>query len=280
MNNEKLIWSGKNFSFDLTDKPIIYSIVNVTPDSFYDGNERNLEIDYIVNRVQADLDNGADVIELGAKSSRPGYEDISPEQEWERLKEPLEILRQKFPQTVLAIDTDEAYVMEQGLQAGADIINDIDGFDTEEKLEIIAKYQPAVVSMNNGRTEFQYAECVADEFPAFFQANTQKLLQIGLKKENIAIDAGVGFYTGDNKYDALERIKSTAKLTQLGFPIMVAISRKSFMTHIFDVPVEDRLIPTLLFEAKMIADGGRILRVHDVKATRLLIDGLKIYQEH
>lgn len=280
LEHHKIIWSGQNFEFDLTTNPIVYSIINVTPDSFYDGNPENLATKNILKRVENDLENGAKVIELGGKSSRPGYSDISPEEEWQRLAPAIREIKQQFNNVVLAIDTDEPYVQERVLEAGVDIINDIDGFDTDEKLKILENYKPAVVAMNNGRAGFDYGDNVFDELPEFFKAKSDQLLQIGLTKNQISIDPGVGFFNGDSGIDSLQRVKSTKNIDFLGLPIMIAISRKSFMGNIFNVEPENRLISTLLFEQQMILDGGRILRVHDVKATKTLIDGIKIYHEH
>ncbi len=278
-NRHKIIWAGKNFSFDLTLNPIVYSIVNVTPDSFYDGAKEHLTLPYILKRAENDLANGASVLELGGKSSRPGYSDITPEQEWQRLEVALKELRKQFPKAIIAIDTDEPYVMTRVLDAGADIINDIDGFETAEKLKVLENYHPAVVAMNNGRAGFAHAENVYEELPQFFAKKQEELIRLGLKNEQICIDAGVGFFNGDSGRDSVERVKSTELLTPLGLPIMVAISRKSFMKNVFGYDGDERLLSTLMLEAQMIADGGRVLRVHDVLETKRMIDAFKIYQK-
>lgn len=274
-----VIFSGKNFRFDLTRKPIVYSIVNVTPDSFYDGAAENLTLSHILKRVESDLENGAAVLELGGKSSRPGYSDISPREEWQRLEKPLKEIKKHFPEAILAVDSDEAEVMEAALDAGVDIINDIDGFDQPDKLQVIEHYRPAVVAMNNGRQGFKYANNVFEELPAFFQHKSQELQELGLHKEQICVDAGVGFFSGDSGVDSVQRVKTTEMLSRLGLPVMIAISRKSFMGNVFGVNGEERLFSTLMFEAQMVADGGRILRVHDVKETKRLLDAIEIYQK-
>ncbi|GBG97062.1 dihydropteroate synthase [Lactococcus termiticola] len=272
-------WSGQNFSFDLTLDPIVYAILNVTPDSFFDGAEANLSVDNVLKKASYDLEKGASVLELGGKSSRPGYEDISPEEEWSRLKAVIPAIKQEFPQSILAVDTDEAYVMERVLDAGVDIINDIDGFDTEEKLKIIESYKPAVVVMNNGRAGFSYADNVFDELALFFENKEKELLARGLKPENIVLDAGVGFWTGDSGSDSVYRIKATELLSRQGLPVMVAISRKSYMTNIFEMSPGERLFGSLIFAREMIEQGGRVLRVHDVAETQRLIKGNRLYHE-
>ncbi|MDG6119724.1 dihydropteroate synthase [Lactococcus formosensis] len=276
----QIIWSGQNFSFDLTLNPIVYSIVNVTPDSFYDGAEENLNLDFILQRVEQDLQEGAQVIELGGKSSRPGYADISPEEEWLRLAQPLQSIRKAFPEAVIAIDTDEAYVMRRVLDAGADIINDIDGFDTPEKLHLMQEYQPALVAMNNGRAGMNYADNVYQEIPAYFAEKQKELNQFDIADAQICVDPGVGFSGGTTGVDSLQRVKTTELLTSLGLPVMIAISRKSFMTNLLNMEVDERLLSTLILENQMMMDGGRVLRVHDVAATHRLIENFKIYQKY
>lgn len=277
---QEIIWSGKNFSFNLTLEPIIYAIVNITPDSFYDGAEENLTIDYILRRVEQDLAAGAHVIELGGKSSRPGYADISPEEEWQRLAQPLRSIRKAFPEAVIAVDTDEAYVMQRVLDEGADIINDIDGFDRPEKLMLMREYQPALVAMNNGRAGLHYADNVYQELPAYFANKKKELNELTVTDAQICVDPGVGFSGGPTGIDSLQRLKTTELLTTLGLPVMIAISRKSFMTNLFKMEVDERLFSTLMLEGQMMMDGGRVLRVHDVEATRHLIENFKIYQKY
>lgn len=277
---QQILWSGKNFSIDLTLDPIIYGIVNVTPDSFYDGAEENLTMDYILRRVEQDLQEGAHVIELGGKSSRPGYADISPEEEWQRLAQPLRSIRKAFPESIIAIDTDEAYVMQRVLDEGADIINDIDGFDTAEKLKLLQEYQPALVAMNNGRAGMRYADNVYQELPAYFADKQKELNAYGIANIQICTDPGVGFSGGATGIDSLQRLKTTEILSRLGLPVMIAISRKSFMTNLFNMEVDERLFSTLILEAQMMMAGGRVLRVHDVKATKRLVENFKIYQKY
>ncbi|OTN76648.1 dihydropteroate synthase [Enterococcus sp. 8G7_MSG3316] len=152
----RLVWKGRNFSFDLTKKPIIVSIVNCTPDSFYNSNNHN-EISKILHKVEKDLVQGASVIELGGKSVRPGFKDISPEVEWMRLTHVIENIKKYFPNTVLSVDTDNAYVMMYALKEyQVDIINDVTGFDNSKKIEIIKDFQPSLVVMNNGRKKIEF----------------------------------------------------------------------------------------------------------------------------
>lgn len=276
LNRQKIIWSGKRFSFDLTFEPIVYSIMNVTPDSFYDGNPK-LTLKDILARVERDLMHGASVVELGGKSSKPNFDDISAQEEWLRLEEAIAEIRRLFPEAILAVDTNEPYVMRRVLDAGVDIINDIDGFQTAEKLEVIKEYKPSVVAMNNGRIPHKFSEKLSVELMSYFSKVKENLREQGLSDNQLVIDSGVGFFDGPSAISSVQRMKVTKMLTELGIPIMAAISRKSFLPNLFEVKEAEKLFGTLLFEAQMIQDGARVLRVHDSLATTRLIDGIVKY---
>jgi len=276
--SQQIIWSGKNFSFDLTLEPIVYSIINITPDSFYDGKLSNLELKNVLKKVESDIENGASVLDIGGKSSRPNFADISAQEEWLRIKEPIEQIKKHFPQAIISVDTNTPEVMKRVLDSGADILNDIDGFDTPEKLAILQEYKPSVLAMNNGRLPVKYSTKPSIELPKFFEEKVKQLTQIGLIKEQIALDAGVGFFNGPSAQDSVKRIKATEQLTRLGQALMIAISHKSFMPALFGMEKDETLFSTLMFELLMLEAGGRILRVHDVKETKRLIDNWVKYQ--
>lgn len=181
-----------------------------------------------LKKAELALIDGASVLELGGKSSRPGYQDISPKEEWNRLKGPLTALKEQFPQVTVAVDTDEPFVMERVLDAGVDIINDIDGFDTDEKLNIISAYKPAVVAMNNGRAGYPYSEELFDNLDQAFSKKKLELMECGLDPRQIAIDPGVGFFDPKRGSDSLLRAKSSELLSRTGLPVMIAISNKRF----------------------------------------------------
>lgn len=272
---QRLCWAGKNFHFDLTTTPIIYSIINCTPDSFYDG-DRNRGVAEILARVEQDLVQGAVVIELGGKSTRPDYPDISAAEEWRRLAPVIKAVKSTYPQAVLAIDTDNAEVMARALEQGADIINDVAGFETAAKLDVLRRYQPSVVAMNNGR---HAASGTVQELLHFFEQLAPRLVAAGLAREQIAIDPGIGFSKDGNPYADLLRMQSLSQLTALQLPLLIAISRKSLMGKLFDIPIEERLYATLLFELMMVQSGGRIIRVHDVEETKAMLAIQKAYLE-
>lgn len=270
----KKSWSGKRFDFDLSSGPIICSIVNCTPDSFYDGNKLTT-LEQTLEKVEQDIANGASIIELGGKSTKPGFKDISYKDEWKRVSPVIDSITKRFPTIPLSLDTNNSKVMKKALDTyNIDIINDIDGFETEEKLSIIQEYKPSVVVMDNGRnkSEFRNQE-------HFFEKTKNSLINHGLSKNQIVIDPGVGFSNQGDPVEDFCRMKAIKNLQSLEMPLMIAISRKSFMGKLFGIEVNDRLMPTLILESLMISSGGNILRVHDVKQTKQMIDLLNYYNE-
>ena len=276
LQENRLIWKGNNFEFDLTTESVIYSILNITPDSFYDGG-RNSSVDKVLKRVEMDIKNGAKIFEFGGKSSKPNFDDISAQEEWNRIEKYIEAVKKEFPDIVLALDSDTEEVIEKGLNAGIDIINDFNGFTSEKKLKLVEKYKPALVVMNNGR--FDEIPNLKNYLENYFDERVKAILETGIEREKISIDPGVGYSSNNsmNTPEDMERIKSVKYLRDMRLPIMVAISRKSFNEKIFGLSLEERLMGTLMFESLMVQDGGRILRVHDVKETRDILNMLDVY---
>nr|WP_283678169.1 dihydropteroate synthase [Lentilactobacillus sp. Marseille-Q4993] len=192
IDSSKLYFTGRNFSFDITSKPLIYSILNLTPDSFYDGGVNN-SVDGVLHRIETELEQGASIFEVGGKSSKPHFDDISASEEWNRLVPYLKQIHREFPNLVLAIDSNTPEVMKYALDDGIQIINDIDGFDSKEKLNLVEQYQPSVVSMFNGRNFDEHPDTLTDTMNGFFEQNLKDLLSTGIKPENIVLDPGVGF---------------------------------------------------------------------------------------
>ena len=278
LQENRLIWKGNKFEFDLTTDSVIYSILNITPDSFYDGG-RNSSIDKVLKRIESDIRNGAKIFEFGGKSSKPNFDDISAEEEWNRIEKYIEAVKKEFPDIVLALDSDTEEVIEKGLDAGIDIINDFNGFTSEEKLKLVEKYKPALVVMNNGR--FDEIPNLKNYLENYFDERVKSILETGIEKEKISIDPGVGYSSNNsmNTPEDMERIKSVKYLRDMKLTIMIAISRKSFNEKIFGLSLEERLMGTLMFESLMVQDGGRILRVHDVKETRDILNMLEVYNK-
>jgi len=186
-------------------------------------------------------------------------------------------VKKEFPDIVLALDSDTEEVIEKGLDSGIDIINDFNGFTSEGKLKLVEKYKPALVVMNNGR--FHEIPNLKNYLENYFDKRVKAILETGIEREKISIDPGVGYSSNNsmNTPEDMERIKSVKYLRDMKLPIMIAISRKSFNEKIFGLSLEERLMGTLMFESLMVQDGGRILRVHDVKETRDILNMLEVY---
>lgn len=275
---QPLHFKGTHFDFDISKDPIIYSILNLTPDSFYDGGV-NTGIDQVLHRIETELTYGAKIFELGGKSSKPHFDDISADEEWNRVAPYLKAIQERFPEAVLAIDSNTDEVIERALQSGIQIINDIDGFNSQTKLDLVGKYKPSVVTMFNGRNFDEQPQTLEDTMTSFFTDSIQRLEEQGLDRENIVIDPGVGFSNQNTLEFDLIKMRATKRLRQFNAPIMIAISQKSFAKRLFDAGPDERLIPTLLFEAYMTQLGGRIIRVHNVKETQKLVKTYQLFQD-
>ena len=276
MQGKQLIWSGPGFKFDLTVNPIVYAIINCTPDSFYDG-QPSQQLGPILTKIEAALANGAAVIEVGGKSTRPGYQELTPDEEWQRIAPVIQAVQQEWPAAILAVDTNNAEVMRRSVMSGVPILNDVDGFNQVTKLAVVAQHRPSVVTMYNGR---HFADDIFTTLDQFYQETLTELEHAGLTRSQIALDPGVGFSNAQNTASLdLFKIKSIQPTTQYQAPLMAAISRKSFMEKQFDYPMAERLTATLLFEQLMVEQGARILRVHDVAATKKMLRLFQGYQQ-
>lgn len=267
-NNERIIWAGKNFKFDLTTSPIIYAIFNLSPESFF-THEAD-DVDTVLKSVEESLANGAKVIELGGKSTKPNYDSsaITPEVEWNRVKKFLVPIRKAFPECVIAVDTYNPEVMKKSLDYGANILNDITGFQDEEKIQLLKAQHPAILPMFNDR-EIKYDDPVKSMI-SFFSDLINKMETVGIPRESILLDPGIGYSHNSSSKEDISKLASYKELSKLGCPLLTAISRKSFMGKQF--PNTGSLEMTLLSELRTIQNGSRVLRVHDIKETKDLIN--------
>lgn len=267
-DKEKITWSGKNFNFDLTTSPIIYAIFNLSPESFF-AHESD-DVNTVLKSVEESLKYGAKVIELGGKSTKPNYDSsaITPEVEWNRVKKFLVPIRKAFPESVIAVDTYNLDVMRKSLDYGADILNDITGFQEEEKIQLLKSQRPAVLPMFNDR-DTKYDDPIK-AMNNFFTKLVNKLEAIGIPRNSVLLDPGIGYSYGSSSKEDILKLASYEKLSKLGCPLLTAISRKSYMAKRF--PNTGSLEMTLLSELRTIQRGSRVLRVHDIKETKDLIN--------
>lgn len=250
----------------LENKTHIMGILNVTPDSFYDGG-RYLRVRDAVKRGLKIIEEGADLVDIGGVSTRPGSKTIPVEEE---LKRVLPVIKELSARTEipLSIDTYRARVAESALESGAVVVNDISGLGDKDMAKVVASHGVALVIMHiKGRPHHYpikpvYHNLIA-EVSSFLQRKVEIALKAGVKSSNIIIDPGLGF--GKTASQSLELLNRLGELKNLGFPIMVGPSRKSFIGKIQGLNEKDRLPGTLAAITLAILQGASIIRVHDVK---------------
>lgn len=269
-----IIWKAGRFCFDTIDKPIVYAILNITPDSFYDGGRYQTE-EQIKKHVEEIINAGADVIEVGGQTTKPGgYVEITPEEEISRVIPTIRYIHDNYPQIAVAVDTYKIPVMKAAIEAGVDIVNDVRAFEDPEKVKLMAESNVGLVTMHSNRdTEYDNLTKVMCEF---FTNNLRMLIDGGIDKDRIILDQGIGYAKvadGEQDYAMMRNIN---QLNRFGRPILVAISRKGFGKKLFNLDKEDRLPVTLVAETAMFMAGGRVIRAHDIAETKQLVDMIDV----
>ena len=252
---------------DLSE-PQVMGILNITPDSFYSESRKNTE-EEIAGRVNAILAEGGSIIDVGAYSSRPGADNISAEEEKDRLRGALQILRRTAPEAVVSVDTFRADVARMCVEEyGVQIINDISGGQLDPQMfETVAALGVPYVLMHmkgNPQTMQQepHYEDLLTEMLQYFGSKVQRLHELGVK--DIILDPGFGFAkTMDHNYELMNRLKD---LSVLELPLLVGVSRKSMIYKLLDGTPEGALNGTSVLNTLALLKGASILRVHDVKA--------------
>lgn len=248
--------------------PQVMGIVNVTPDSFY-AQSRKQTAREIGEQVDKMLNEGADMIDVGAYSSRPGADDVSPEEEMDRLARGLDIIREQHPEVIVSVDTFRAKVAKECVERyGADIINDISGGDLDpEMFETAAALNVPYILMHMKGTpqNMQKAPCydhLMSEMLQYFAERIDRLHLLGLN--DIILDPGFGFAkTLDHNYQLMKHL---SELHTLGLPLLAGISRKSMIYRLLDSTPQEALNGTTVLNTLALVQGASILRVHDVKA--------------
>ena len=259
----------KTLNHSFNKFPLIMGIVNITPDSFFSGSRKETQKE-ILEQVEKHLKEGADIIDIGAESTRPGARPVSLEDEKKRILPNIISIKKYFPETIVSVDTYKSEIAKEAIINGADIINDISGFDFDSKIvNILQQYKPGYILMHIKGTpqnmqKNPYYDNVIQEITEYFQNKTKLLIKKGLPKNNIVIDPGIGF--GKNDFHNLAIISNIDKFKNLGFPILIGLSRKSFIGRILDLQnPDDRLNGTSIMHSISLYKGANILRVHDVK---------------
>lgn len=268
--------NGKSLTFI---KPLVMAIVNLTPDSFYDGS-RYSSVKDVIRDVEEKIAQGADIIDVGAASTRPGAELITEEEEWARAKEALYEIRKRFPHTFLSIDTFRSGVALRAADAGADIINDISGGSMDAGMaDAVAKLQlPYILMHIKGTPQTMQQnpnyENVAAEVKEFFVNQTITLNQKGFHK--IILDPGFGFgKTADHNFSLLKQMPAFGAL---GYPLLAGISRKSMINKVIGTNPVTALNGTTVLNTIALLNGCNILRVHDVIEAKQCIKLVEFYK--
>lgn len=250
-----MIWSCKDKKIKYGKKVLLMGIVNVTPDSFSDGGSW-FSADSAVAHALELVEQGADIIDFGAQSTRPGYEEISPEEEWARLEPVLNRIRHKTDVPV-SVDTYFPYVAEYALKCGADIINDVSGVISHEMAEIVRKTGCGWILMHNGAGSVR-------EVKEFFEYAVLECQKYGIDKSQLCLDMGIGF--GKDYEQNLELIANIPDYKPDGYPLLLGTSRKRVIGQSSGQTVAaERVYGNIAADTAAVLGGADIIRLHDVK---------------
>lgn len=259
------------------DTPKVMGILNATPDSFFAGSRKQTETE-IQSRVQQILEEGADIIDVGAYSTRPGAAEVTLEEEWQRLAPALQIVRREAPSALISIDTFRAEIAKRCVEElGASIVNDISGGDADAQMfETVAALRVPYILMHCQGTPQtmqlspQYKNVTA-EVMTDLSRKVRRLRDLGMR--DIVLDPGFGFgKTLEHNYELLRHLDD---FRVFHLPVLVGVSRKSMITRALGITADEALNGTTALHAFSLMKGANILRVHDVKAA---VEVVKLYE--
>lgn len=293
--NRALPWQIGNDTVPAESMPLVMGIVNVTPDSFFDGGKHNTP-DAAYEHAVSLLQQGATILDIGGESSRPGSEPVSEQEELDRVCPVVEALAQlsvisedldnpgnrKF---YISVDTVKSKVAEESMKLGAHIINDISACTMDPDMMATVARTGASVVLNHMRGSFgkmqqdfkPYTD-VVQEVREELLTQAEKLIALGVKKEKICLDPGIGF--GKTVQDNIDLMKSTDVFLQDGYPVLIGTSRKSYIGKMPGLEKSDRLIPTVTAGIVAVLGGASVIRVHDVREAKesiLYLEALRSY---
>jgi dihydropteroate synthase len=272
-----VLWRVRERSFQL-DRPLVLGIVNVTPDSFSDGGNF-FSAGAAVTLGQQLISDGADVLDIGGESTRPGTEPVSAEEEIRRVVPVVWALRGAFPQVPISVDTVKAAVARAVLEAGASIINDVSGFRLDPEMAgVCARAKAGVVLMHSRGTvremaTFAHAKYrdVTAEVSAELRERVDAALAAGVDAEAIVVDPGIGF--AKRTEHSLQLLADLPRIAAIGYPVLVGVSRKRFIGEITGVTTaNERDAGTIGANVAALARGAALFRVHDVRGARQALD--------
>ncbi|WP_077033816.1 dihydropteroate synthase [Pelomonas sp. KK5] len=267
-------WQTARFRIDLS-RPRVMGIVNVTPDSFSDGGQHGTAAAGIAHCKRL-VEEGADILDIGGESSRPGATLLTVEEEWQRIAPVLaEAVKLNVP---ISVDSFKAEVMRRALDAGADIVNDIHALESDEALRAVQAQPQAGVCLMHMRGDSQTMQGLAQyedvtvEVGRYLDARARAVREAGIAAERIVLDPGYGFAkTTEHNLALLAR---QSELLKLGYPVLAGLSRKRMVGDLTGRPVGERLAGSLAAALAAVAQGARIIRVHDVAPT---VDALTLW---
>jgi dihydropteroate synthase len=260
--------------------PVVMGILNLTPDSFFDGGSYHTTAE-MIDKVRQMITDGATIVDIGALSTRPGAMQLNADEELNRLIEPLKIIRQEFPELIISIDTYRKKVAEAAVNEGADIINDISGgLMDEDMIPFMCTQQAAYVIMHmqgnpeNMQLNPHYND-VVHEVESFFLQQVAIFKKAG--KHNLILDPGFGFgKTVEHNYQLLQAI---SKYAVYPYPVLAGVSRKSMINKVLGTKAAEALNGTTVINTIALLKGATILRVHDVKAAIEAIKLVRVFNE-
>lgn len=248
-----------NKIINFEDRTYVMGILNVTPDSFSDGGNYN-NIESAVKRAKEMVEEGADIIDIGGESTRPGASYISEEEEIQRVIPIIKAIKSELD-VLISVDTYKSKTAEEAIKAGADIINDVWGFKKDSNMaKVVAKYEVPCILMHN-REDKPYSNLMKNILEDLIDS-INIALDAGVKRENIILDPGIGF--AKTYEENLKVMNNLQDIVNIGFPVLLATSRKSMIGLTLNLPVENRVEGTIATTVLGIMKGCKIVRVHDV----------------
>lgn len=264
MNRRIYKLSGPNLSMELGHRTLIMGILNVTPDSFSDGG-KYVTIDAAVAHARKMVEEGADIIDIGGESTRPGAEALSLEEELQRVITVIEALRREI-EAPISVDTYKAEVARQSLEAGAQIINDVWGLKADPGMAVVAAQYGCPVILMHNRQPVPYKGGVVRDVMAELLESVELARRCGIAEEQIILDPGIGF-----EKDAEENLlllRNLDRIAALGYPILLGTSRKRFIRTVLNFPPDDVVEGNIATAVLGISLGCHIVRVHEVKQVK------------
>lgn len=249
---------------ELGHRTLIMGILNATPDSFSDGG-KYMDVAEAVRHAKAMAAEGADLLDIGGESTRPGFEAVDAEEEKRRVLPVIEAIRKELPSMPLSIDTYKAETARCALEAGAHLINDIWGLMGDPDMARVAAEYGCPVIISHNRLSRNYNDLLPDVI-ADLRRSVALATEAGVEQEMIWLDPGIGF--AKTYEDNLELMGRLSELSRLGYPVLLGTSRKRFIRQALDLPVDEVALGTAATVALGIAQGCQVMRVHDVKEMR------------